>query len=354
MQTYEEWKKAEESDDDLGFRLGSLAPKSTGLPMVVWIEVKALGSDQTPRMRFTNTTGDSLLPYSWLPISVEKENPRILVKDYELNISDEDFELLKKWIIHNCDTLTDYWNGEIDTVECWENIKNQKLVKKRIGDKYGFVDAFGNWAIEPKYDNALGFEEDFAAVEVDGQWGYIRSDGSWLFEPQFDFTEWFCEGFAAVTINWKSGFVKTDGSWLTKCEFEDYHWFEDGLAWVRYQHKWGCINAEGKWHIEPRFDEVRVCKESPVTVRLGGKWGYIRTDGSWLIEPRFDNADPFWERYAKVKLGDKWGFIKQDGTWLIKPTFDIRPGDFNDGRARVEIVGKTIYIDHEGNQYDKK
>ena len=128
MQTYEEWKKAEESDDDLSFRLGSLAPKSTGLPMVVWIEVKALGSDQTPRMRFTNTTGDSLLPDSWLPISVEKENPRILVEDYELNISDEDFEMLKKWIIHNCDTLTDYWNGEIDTVECWENIKDKYLL----------------------------------------------------------------------------------------------------------------------------------------------------------------------------------------------------------------------------------
>ena len=136
MQTYEEWTKAEESDDDLGFRLASLAPKSTGLPMIVWIEVKALTtakscsrsystyrSDRMPRMRFTNNTSDSLLPNSWLPISVEKRNPRILVSDYQLNISDSDLILLKKWIVRNCDTLTDYWNGKIDTVECCEKIK---------------------------------------------------------------------------------------------------------------------------------------------------------------------------------------------------------------------------------------
>ena len=123
MQTYEEWKKAEESDDDLGFRLASLAPKSTGLPMIVWIEVKSFGFDLKPRMRFTNKTTDSLLPNSWLPISVEKENPRILVSDYQLNISDSDLILLKKWIVRNCDTLTDYWNGKIDTVECCEKIK---------------------------------------------------------------------------------------------------------------------------------------------------------------------------------------------------------------------------------------
>ena len=45
------------------------------------------------------------------------------VKDYELNISDEDFELLKKWIVRNCDTLTDYWNSKIDTEECISKLK---------------------------------------------------------------------------------------------------------------------------------------------------------------------------------------------------------------------------------------
>ena len=134
MQTYEEWKKEQESDEDLGFRLSNLLPKRTGLSMMVWIEEKALPtaksrsqscstyrSDRMPRMRFTNNTSDSLLD-SWLPISVEKRNPRILVKDYELNISDKDFILLKKWIVRNCDTLTDYWNSKIDTEECITNL----------------------------------------------------------------------------------------------------------------------------------------------------------------------------------------------------------------------------------------
>ena len=134
MPTYEEWKKEQESDEDLGFRLSNLLPKRTGLPMTVWIEEKALPtaksrspsystyrSDRMPRMRFTNNTSDSLLD-SWLPISVEKRNPRILVKDYELNISDRDLILLKKWIVRNCDTLTDYWNSKIDTEECITNL----------------------------------------------------------------------------------------------------------------------------------------------------------------------------------------------------------------------------------------
>ena len=116
MQTYDEWKMEQEADDDVGFRLANLLPKRTGLPMMVWIEEKAQGSDQTPRMRFNNTVD------SWLPISVEKANPRILVENYELNISDSDLMLLKKWIIYNCDTLTDYWNCKIDTAECITNL----------------------------------------------------------------------------------------------------------------------------------------------------------------------------------------------------------------------------------------
>lgn len=35
----------------------------------------------------------------------------------KLKISREEFQALKKWIIEHKDTLTDYWNQKIDTVE---------------------------------------------------------------------------------------------------------------------------------------------------------------------------------------------------------------------------------------------
>lgn len=55
----------------------------------------------------------------------------------------------------------------------------------REGDKWGFVNRYGEIYIEAEYEDALPFTNGYAAVKKDGKWGYINQDNRLVVEPQF-------------------------------------------------------------------------------------------------------------------------------------------------------------------------
>ena len=113
MQTFEAWEQEQTVDDDAMSVLTSLSKGETGLPMVVWIEVKRPSEPQTPRMQFSNSERNGLLPNSLVPISLDKDCPRILVDGVKLNIPNKDLEDLKHWIKSNYEGLMKVWNGNL-------------------------------------------------------------------------------------------------------------------------------------------------------------------------------------------------------------------------------------------------
>ena len=113
MQTFEAWEQEQTADDDAMSVLTSLSKGETGLPVVVWIEGKRVSERQTPRMQFSNSGRDDLLPKSLVPISLDKERPRILVDGVKLNITNKDLEDLKRWIKSNHEGLMKVWNGNL-------------------------------------------------------------------------------------------------------------------------------------------------------------------------------------------------------------------------------------------------
>lgn len=106
-----------------------ISPKHTQLPVVVWIEADVAGNTQhcIPRLRFQNSTSDIISTQDLIPISISKE-PEILIKDFDmnnLNISNDEFKLLKQWITCHYDNLMDYWSLKIDTVEFFSNLRKE-------------------------------------------------------------------------------------------------------------------------------------------------------------------------------------------------------------------------------------
>ena len=113
MQTFEAWEQEQAADDDAMSVLTSLSKGETGLPVVVWIEVKRVSERQTPRMQFSNSGRDDLLPKSLVPISLDKERPQILVDGVKLDLPNKDLEDLKRWIKSNHEGLMKVWNGNL-------------------------------------------------------------------------------------------------------------------------------------------------------------------------------------------------------------------------------------------------
>jgi hypothetical protein len=141
----------------------------------------------------------------------------------------------------------------------------------------------------------------------------------------------------------------------------------DELFPVMDHGKGGFIDRSGKIIIPLCFDKVGDFSEGLARFERDGNWGYIDTTGTVIIEPRFPWAKEFSEGLAKVQvLGStlgfdaRWGFINKTGEIVIPPNYgegnsghsnigsDSSETSFHDGLARVEINGKTGFIDKTG------
>lgn len=82
------------------------------------------------------------------------------------------------------------------------------------------------------------------------------------------------------------------------------------------------------------------------------KWGYMNENGRVVIEPQFIIAHDFSpEGIAAVvdgehsmRTGGKWGYIDKKGQIVIPLAFE-NASNFENGQARVELNGESLYID---------
>jgi hypothetical protein len=65
------------------------------------------------------------------------------------------------------------------------SLSDELSAQKFQGGKWGYIDTTGTLAINPVFDEARPFQDDFAAVRRGTKWGYIDRTGSWLFPAQF-------------------------------------------------------------------------------------------------------------------------------------------------------------------------
>lgn len=76
--------------------------------------------------------------------------------------------------------------------------------------KVGYLNAKGEWAITPQFDEGRDFSDGLAAVNkggscgIDGKWGYIKKDGELTIPFPYDFASQFKNGHACV---------RRDGQW---------------------------------------------------------------------------------------------------------------------------------------------
>ena len=55
------------------------------------------------------------------------------------------------------------------------------------------------------------------------------------------------------------------------------------------------------------------------------------------------------EGFAPVVINEKWGYIDRSGKMVIPAKYDDA-GSFTDGRASVELNGRTFTIDRSGRE----
>ncbi len=99
--------------DDLAdalFEMANLFPRTTGLPMTVWVSPRG-GARHDARIKVSLTPGK--MDITNTAVVAIRPLPRLVAGD----LSTEDFDAVARWIIANQAALIDFWDESIDSVE---------------------------------------------------------------------------------------------------------------------------------------------------------------------------------------------------------------------------------------------
>jgi len=200
-----------------------------------------------------------------------------------------------------------------------------------------------------------------------GKWGFVDKYFQFVIQPQFDWAFDFSEGLAEVTINHKSGFIDTSGKIVAPIKYDMVWGFQNGLALVRrdiedgkfmtmegeqpkYRYQYGFIDHQGNEVIPLQFEEATYFSEGFAMAVPSNfeKYGIIDQRGQFVHQPEFDEAEEFHDGLAKACVKHKCGFVDTGGTWIIPPTL-TGADNFSHGLASVSWgEGEYGYINKKG------
>ncbi len=155
----------------------------------------------------------------------------------------------------------------------WDFTNNSKLTYARSDKQLGFINAKGEWIIQPTYEKARAFNAGLAPVFQGGKWGFINEKGDVVIDFKYRDAEIFADnGLAPVKENKLWGFVDKTGKLIIPMEYDislpmfgflqggDEKGFIGNTAKVQKKKDWGHIDEKGKvigdWyrHVGPFVD----------------------------------------------------------------------------------------------------
>jgi len=135
---------------------------------------------------------------------------------------------------------------------------SERLAAVKISDKWGFINSDETVKISPQFISAGDFGNGLAPVRKSSNlFGYVDNTGKVVISEQFDIAEIFQEDRAAVSVDGKWTFIDTSGNQITSPKFDEVEPFFNGLARVtiripnemddEFTEKVGYINKSGQY-----------------------------------------------------------------------------------------------------------
>ena len=207
-----------------------------------------------------------------------------------------------------------------------------------------------------RYELRSGRLLPMPAQAKNGRWGYLDAQGNWAATPQYDEAKMFSEdALARVKTKTGWGFVDTNLKMVVPATFDSVDVMVNGRAAFKKGGKFGYLDASGTIVIPARYEVAcRFAANGLACFRNGVNWGYLDRNGKVVIAPRFTSTQNFdAQGVAPVEVDDTlWGVIDQEGKWVLKPTYGsintysetglaaVRDKDF--GTGFIDRSGKTV------------
>ena len=110
-------QQVNERDADELFELANLFPRTTGLPMTVWVSPRG-NARHDVRVKVNTTHGDHMNIANTAVVGV-RPSPQLIAG----HLSPDDQRVVFEWISLNTAAIVEYWDGRIDTIELGQLLK---------------------------------------------------------------------------------------------------------------------------------------------------------------------------------------------------------------------------------------
>jgi hypothetical protein len=110
-------QRGSKSETDELFEIANLFPRTTGLPMTVWVSPRG-NARHDVRVKVNMTHGNQMTVSNTAVVGV-RPTPHIIAGQ----LPPDDQRAVLEWVSLNADALVAYWEGRIDTVQLGEALK---------------------------------------------------------------------------------------------------------------------------------------------------------------------------------------------------------------------------------------
>jgi len=158
------------------------------------------------------------------------------------------------------------------------------------GNKWGFVNKYGHYRIEPIFQEVYPFFEGLAVVKKKGKYGFINVTGNTIIDYKYDDAKSFKNSFAWVKKNGLEALIAKDGSLFMNYWFVRIEPFNNGYAKV-------------------------VFKNDSISNTVNDEYivAYIDKNGNQLSGKWFSGGGNFNKGVAKISIEEEYYFLDTSG-----------------------------------------
>ncbi len=334
-----------------------------------WIAVKVMNSQKTQWVRKLIGSNGQFIPSSdkveVVNFLTEKRAP---VKFISATPSQTTTKTSNQLAFSYCTETGEILKNRFDQVSPFSN----GVAAVRIGKSVGFIGLDGQFLPSSKRVECQfkdGLSEGYLAAYVDGHWGYLDTSGNWLVEPVYESAEPFKNDFAQVGLHNSTpnliptnsfSYIDKHGKLLKQC-FHSTKPFEGGYAAVSIlsteqnsKPLWGLIDKTGQWVLKPKYSRIGPFINSTRLIHDKQLVG-IFANGKITVPPQYAHIGRFSEGLASFRSinSDKVGFLDQEGKVVIPAQFAFAY-DFAEGYAAVGYAATTTDLESKIGFIDRK
>ncbi len=201
------------------------------------------------------------------------------------------------------------------------------------------------------------FNQNRALVIDEGKYGYINANGEWVIEPNYEVDPStvnyadFNNGYAKYKSRGKFGLLDTLGERVFPAIFQDLGSYSKTLTAVKKRDTWGYADASVNLKIPYAYNYAESFKDSVSRVEKNGLFGLIDLSGKPLIPIECTQLELTGDgAYYLATVDSVAGLYTVSGDTLLSPEYD-RISLVKDSVFSVERGGASALFNARKNQF---